>query len=67
MIFILLTTTIITAFELKCPNELDRKFRARHVCHKITEVDRYSCLLDQDTNIYRELCGNRADYVRPGK
>lgn len=65
MIFILLTTTAIAAFELKCPDELDRKFRAKHVC--LTHVDHYSCLLDQDTNVYRESCAVSADYVRPGK
>lgn len=67
MIFILLTTTVIAAFELKCPDDLDRTFRTKHVCKNITEVDRYSCLLDQDTNVYTESCANRADYVRPGK
>lgn len=67
MIFILLTTTVIAAFELKCPDELDRKFRAKHVCYNRTDVDHYSCLLDQDTNVYRESCAVSADYVRPGK
>lgn len=67
MIFILLTTTVIAAFELKCPAELDRTFRSRHVCYNITEVDHYSCLLDQDTNVFRESCADSADYVRPGK
>ncbi|CAC5416777.1 unnamed protein product [Mytilus coruscus] len=65
MIFILLTTTVIAAFELKCPDELDRTFRARHVCYNIT--DHYSCLLDQDTNVYKESCADNADYVRPGQ
>lgn len=67
MILMVLAITVISAFDLKCPEELERTFRAKFVCYNNTLVNRYSCLLDQDTNVYNESCTDNADYVRPGK
>ncbi|XP_076072080.1 uncharacterized protein LOC143043786 [Mytilus galloprovincialis] len=67
MILMVLAITVISAFDLKCPEELERTFRAKFVCYNNTLVNRYSCLLDQDANVYNESCTDNADYVRPGQ
>lgn len=67
MILMIFAITVISAFDLKCPEELERMFRAKFACENSTLVNRYSCLLDQDANVYYESCKDKADYVRPGK
>lgn len=61
-------STVIEAFNLQCPENLQRIIRGKYVCSfYVSPKDRYSCLFDQDSNFYRESCKGKLDYVRPGR
>lgn len=55
----------ILTFQFKCPGELHRKLRIKGICKEKTP-DHYSCLMDEQSNTFKESCIDSADFVRPG-
>lgn len=55
----------ILTYEFKCPDELNRKLRIQEIC-KERSPDEYSCLMDEQSNTYKESCMDSPDFVRPG-